>query len=145
MAIKVPRAPPPSSQAASAAMRGNKKTNTRPELVVRRIAHRLGARYRLHGRGLPGRPDLVLPRRRLLIFVHGCFWHAHDPEACALRRRRPPSGAYWTAKLARNVERDRETRAGLEHDGWRVEVIWECETRDPDLLEERLAALLEEP
>src|SRR5262245_7327975 len=98
------------------------KTNTRPELIVRRTAHRLGARYRLHDGGLPGKPDLVLPRRRLAIFVHGCFWHLHEPTACTLARKPPPAGGYWTAKLARNVERDRESRARLEALGWRVAV-----------------------
>jgi DNA mismatch endonuclease (patch repair protein) len=123
-------------------MRGNKKTGTRPELVVRRIVHGLGARYRLHDRRLPGRPDLVLPGRRLVIFVHGCFWHAHDMAACTLRRSPAPSGSYWRAKIARNVERDRESRDRLLGDGWRVEVVWECETLDPDPLRRKLAKVL---
>jgi DNA mismatch endonuclease (patch repair protein) len=143
MAIKVPRAPPPSSAAASAAMRGNTKKNTRPELIVRRTAHRLGARYRLYRDDLPGKPDLVLPRRRLVIFVHGCFWHSHDSAACPLRRKAETANHYWSAKLARNAERDLENRARLEGEGWRVSVIWECETRDPDLIERKLAALLQ--
>jgi DNA mismatch endonuclease (patch repair protein) len=142
MAIKVPRAPPPTSAGASAAMRGNRKTGTRPEMIVRRVVHGLGARYRLHDGRLPGRPDLVLPRRRLVIFVHGCFWHAHDPNTCPLRRRPPLEGAYWRAKIARNVERDDEHRARLAADGWRVELVWECETRDPEALRRRLARVL---
>ena len=115
----------------SAHMRRIRKVDTKPELIVRRIAHRLGYRFRLHRRDLPGTPDLVFPRLRKVIFVHGCFWHQHD---CHLGAKQPSTNAaYWLPKLARNVERDRLARKRLEDDGWRVLVIWECQTRMPDL------------
>ena len=115
----------------SAHMRRIRKVDTKPELTVRRIAHRLGYRFRLHRRDLPGTPDLVFPRQRKVIFVHGCFWHQHS---CRLGAKQPSTNAaYWLPKLARNVERDRQARRRLEDDGWRVLVIWECQTRVPDL------------
>lgn len=123
-------------------MRGNRRGDTRPEMLVRRAIHRLGARFRLHAPELPGRPDLMLRRRRLVIFVHGCFWHDHDRTVCTLRRATSPSGLYWSAKLARNVERDAEGQAQLAALGWRVAVIWECETRDPVQLSLRLSMIL---
>ena len=121
-------------------MRRVRGKNTRPEMVVRRLAHRLGYRFRLHRRDLPGSPDLVFPGRRAVIFVHGCFWHQHD---CPRGARRPSSNVgYWHPKLARNVERDREVRQGLENEGWRVLVLWECEMRDSEQLSRRLAGFL---
>lgn len=115
--------------------------DTRPEMLVRRLAHRLGYRFRLHRRDLPGSPDLVFPARRAVIFVHGCFWHQHD---CLRGARRPSSNAaYWHPKLARNVERDRDARQQLENKGWRVLVLWECEMRHADELPRRLTSFLE--
>lgn len=111
----------------SARMRRIRKTDTKPELVVRRLAHRMGFRYRLHRRDLPGTPDLVFPRLRKIIFVHGCFWHQHD---CPLGHKQPSANPdYWLPKLARNVERDHSACTRLQNEGWRVLVIWECETR----------------
>ena len=116
----------------SAKMRRIRKVDTKPELAVRRIAHKLGYRFRLHRRDLPGTPDLVFPRLRKVIFVHGCFWHQHD---CRLGTKQPSTNtAYWLPKLARNVDRDRRTRKQLEDDGWEVFVIWECQTKVPDLI-----------
>ena len=116
----------------SALMRRIRKVDTKPELTVRRIAHRLGYRFRLHRRDLPGTPDLVFPRLRKIIFVHGCFWHQHD---CRLGAKQPSTNAaYWLPKLARNVERDRLARRLLADDGWGILVIWECQTRVPDLV-----------
>ena len=113
----------------SARMRRIRKTDTKPEMLVRRLTHRLGYRYRLHRRDLPGTPDLVFPRLRKVIFVHGCFWHQHD---CPLGRKQPSVNLeYWLPKLARNVERDRLARGQLQEKGWHVLVIWECETRKP--------------
>jgi len=105
--------------------------DTGPEWTVRRWLHGRGLRYRLHPKQLPGRPDIVLPRLRLAIFVHGCFWHCHDCR----RGRAPKSNLdYWGPKLARNRERDIRKAAELEASGWRVLTVWECETkRDEEL------------
>ncbi len=121
-------------------MRAVPGKNSSAELKVRKALTRLGARYRLHRRDLPGSPDIVLPGRRLAIFVHGCFWHGH---ACR-RGARPPksNAAYWTAKISRNMARDGAAQAALAAAGWRVEVVWECELRDAEALGERLAGVL---
>jgi DNA mismatch endonuclease, patch repair protein len=124
----------------SAVMARVKARDTGPELVVRRLLWRLGARYRLDRKDLPGRPDIVMPGRKLAIFVHGCFWHGHD---CARGARVPKANRdYWTGKIGRNRARDIETRAKLEALGWRVEVVWECDLKDAEALERRLAQLL---
>lgn len=130
--------------ARSAVMRRVKGRDTGPELKVRRLLTRLGARYRLHRADLPGRPDIILPRRRLAIFVHGCFWHGHD---CARGSRVPEARRdYWTAKVAGNRARDSRNQAALSDAGWRVETVWECElkARDRPALEDRLSRLLAE-
>jgi DNA mismatch endonuclease (patch repair protein) len=117
-----------------------KGKDTGPELLVRRVLTRLGARYRLHRKDLPGRPDIVLPGRRLAIFVHGCFWHGHD---CARGSRMPKANAdYWIAKIGRNTARDAANAQALEALGWRVETIWECDLKDAAALEARLRTLL---
>jgi DNA mismatch endonuclease (patch repair protein) len=124
----------------SAVMRRVKGRDTAPERVVRKLLWRLGARYRLDRRDLPGRPDIVLNGRKLAIFVHGCFWHGHD---CARGARVPKANrAYWTGKIARNRSRDVDARAKLEALGWRVEVVWECELKDASALDARLTVLL---
>ncbi len=111
-------------QTRSAIMRRVKSTGTEPELRVRRALHAAGFRYRLHRRDLPGRPDLVFPRYKLLVFVHGCFWHWHGCK----RSRMPISNReYWEAKIARNVARDERTRSDLDALGWEQIVIWECQ------------------
>jgi DNA mismatch endonuclease (patch repair protein) len=120
----------------SSVMRRVKSKNTSPELKVRRLLTRMGLRYRLHRKDLPGRPDIVMAGRRLAIFVHGCFWHGHD---CARGSRAPKANrAYWEAKIGRNRERDGAHRAGLEAMGWRVLTLWECELKDEAALERRL-------
>lgn len=116
----------------SAQMRRIRKRDTKPELVVRRLVHALGLRFRLHRVDLPGTPDLVLPRHRSVIFVHGCFWHQHT--GCRLARQPKTRLDYWIPKLARNVERDLHARTALEQAGWLCHVIWECETRNPEAL-----------
>ncbi|WP_068875312.1 MULTISPECIES: very short patch repair endonuclease [unclassified Phenylobacterium] len=124
----------------SAVMRRVKGRNTGPEMTVRRALTKLGARYRLHRKDLPGNPDIVLPGRKLAIFVHGCFWHGHD---CARGARVPKQNRdYWVAKVARNVARDAKAREALAALGWRVETVWECELKDAVALDARLAALL---
>lgn len=122
-------------------MRRIKSKGMKPEMVVRRLAHRLGYRYRLHRKDLPGKPDLAFGPRHSVIFVHGCFWHQHE-----CRDGRVPSSnrEYWAPKLARNVERDRSARRELEAAGWRVLVIWECEIKDEATLADRLVAFLGE-
>jgi DNA mismatch endonuclease (patch repair protein) len=121
-------------------MQAVKSKNTAPELLVRSLAHRMGYRFRLHRKDLPGKPDLVFPGRRRVIFVHGCFWHGHD---CARGARAPKSNqAYWTKKIARNRERDRTACAALMRAGWKVVVFWECELRDQTRLRERLNRFL---
>src|SRR5262245_58300852 len=102
--------------------------DTAPEMAVRRLLHARGYRYRLHRRDLPGNPDLVFPRLRKVIFVHGCFWHGHD---CARGRRVPKSNTeYWVGKVARNRARDADHDRRLKANGWDVLAVWECEIRD---------------
>lgn len=125
----------------SAVMARVKSTDTKPELLIRRILTDLGARYRLHRKDLPGSPDVVMAGRRLTIFVHGCFWHGHD---CARGSRVPKSNReYWLAKVARNIARDGRNVTDLTAAGWRVETVWECEMKDREVLKARLSALLE--
>jgi DNA mismatch endonuclease (patch repair protein) len=124
----------------SAVMRRVKGRNTTPEMIVRRALTRLGARYRLHRKDLPGSPDVVMPGRRLALFVHGCFWHGHD---CPRGARTPKQNRdYWLTKVGRNRARDAENRKALAAMGWRVETLWECELKDAAGLEERLKSLL---
>lgn len=106
--------------------------HTLPERAVRSAAHGLGYRFRLHRRDLPGTPDLVFPRLRVAILVHGCFWHRH--EGCRWSTMPSSNIAFWEAKFRRTVERDRTNEAALLAAGWEAIVIWECETRDPDAL-----------
>jgi DNA mismatch endonuclease, patch repair protein len=114
----------------------------KPELAVRKAAHRLGFRFRLHRKDLPGKPDLVFPKYRAAIFVHGCFWHQHAEPKC-LDGRPPKSNlGYWGPKLKRNLERDALAHAQLEAQGWRVMVIWECETKDPAVVTAKIAGFL---
>lgn len=98
--------------------------DTLPELALRRLLHAAGFRYRLHVAGLPGHPDVVLPRYRAVIFVHGCFWHRH--ENCRVATMPKSNTAFWMDKFERNVARDAATRAKLESAGWRVRIVWEC-------------------
>lgn len=116
--------------------------DTKPEMLVRRIVHGLGYRYRLHASDLPGRPDLVFRPRRKVIFVHGCFWHRH--EGCSRNRipKSPERQEFWRAKLDGNARRDRLNQAALREKGWDVLVIWECETKDVDRLVKEVTAFL---
>ena len=102
----------------------------KPERAVRSIVHRAGHRFRLHRRDLPGKPDLVLPRHRAVIFVNGCFWHWHPDPACPVAGLPKSNLAYWRPKLARTRDRDREHESALTGLGWRVLTVWECELRD---------------
>ena len=119
-----------------------KGRDTRPELLVRRLLHKLGYRFRLHQRELPGTPDIVLPGRRVVIFVHGCFWHRHGCSNSVLPRTRTE---WWEAKLDRTVERDAQNIAALEELGWDVLVLWECLLGDEPDLQSKLSVALGPP
>ncbi len=124
----------------SAVMRRVKSEGTKPEVALRKLIWSLGGRYRLNRADLPGKPDIVLPGRRLAIFVHGCFWHGHD---CARGARVPKANRdYWLAKIARNRERDAASGAALAEAGWRVETVWECDLKSASELRKRFSALL---
>ena len=121
----------------SARMALVRSRDTGPELRVRRFLHAAGLRFRLQRRVLTARPDLVFVGRRIVVFVHGCIWHRHPDPGCPLTRTPKSRIDFWTAKFAENVARDARQQAALEAAGWRVLVIWECQTNDP----KRLAAL----
>jgi DNA mismatch endonuclease (patch repair protein) len=110
--------------------------NTKPELIVRSLIHRLGFRYRLHVRSLPGCPDIVLPRWKSVVFVHGCFWHRH--RGCSLAYTPKSRTEFWVSKLEGNASRDRNSTKLLKKQGWKPLVVWECELRDADKLRRRL-------
>jgi len=115
--------------------------DTKPELLVRRIVHGMGYRYRLHVRDLPGYPDLVFPSRGKIIFVHGCFWHRHG--TCRLTRWPKSKLKFWRPKLEQNQNRDRIVKGELRKMGWRVLVVWECQLTQTKTLAARLRAFLE--
>ena len=114
--------------------------NTKPEFIVRRMVHAMGFRYRLHAGNLPGKPDLVFPRLKKVIFVHGCFWHMHS---CRYGRVKPATNpTFWESKRKSNKERDAIKRKELQKLGWTVLVIWECWTKDSDKLGDRIISFL---
>ncbi|MFY7925950.1 MAG: very short patch repair endonuclease [Aquidulcibacter sp.] len=115
--------------------------NTKPEIVVRRLLHKMGYRFRLHRKDLPGTPDIVFPGRKALIFVHGCFWHQH--EGCRFAVVPATRRSFWQSKLSGNVSRDRRAVSALKRAGWRVSVIWECQTQRTNVLENRLRRFLD--
>ena len=117
--------------------------DTKPELRVRRLIHALGYRYRLHRKDLPGRPDLVFPSRRKVVFVHGCFWHRHPDPACTLARLPKSRLEFWKPKLEGNRARDEKNLAELREAGWLPLVVWECELRDEAALRTRIESFLE--
>jgi DNA mismatch endonuclease (patch repair protein) len=116
--------------------------DTKPEMVVRRMVHAAGYRYRLHVRDLPGKPDLVFPARRKIIFINGCFWHRH--QDCALARLPKSRTAFWTEKLERNKSRDERNVKALRDLGWDVLTVWECEIHEPAAVMTRVAAFLDD-
>lgn len=136
----MPADDPPPTRERSALMSRVRRKNTAPELAVRRWLHRRGFRFRLHRNDLPGTPDIVLPRFRVAIFVHGCFWHRHPgcPRASTPSTRQ----AFWVDKFAKNVTRDRAAELELRAQGWTPVVIWECAVRDEDALRKALADVL---
>ncbi|KQZ06172.1 hypothetical protein ASD21_00575 [Caulobacter sp. Root1455] len=125
----------------SAVMAAIPQTGTKPELKVRKAATLLGLRYRIAPRTLPGRPDLAFPGAKTALFVHGCFWHRHG--GCRFATTPRSNIDFWQEKFARNVSRDAAKESALEARGWRLIVIWECETTKPETVLERLAPLVE--
>ncbi|MCR9216920.1 MAG: DNA mismatch endonuclease Vsr [bacterium] len=134
---------PPVEPARSRLMGRVRGRHTKPEMIVRRMLHALGYRFRLHRRDLPGSPDVVLPSCSTALFVHGCFWHRH--RGCRLSSTPKTRREFWEAKFARNVKRDAANASRLQDLGWRVIVVWECETKDPDSLRQRLCKELGAP
>lgn len=118
--------------------------DTNPERVVRRLVHAMGFRFRLHRKDLPGRPDIVLSRHRAVVFVHGCFWHRHPDPRCKLARMPKSRLDFWRPKLEGNRERDLRNQSELEVTGWRYLVVWECELRHIEQLQNKLLAFLTE-
>lgn len=127
-------------EARRAVMRANRGKDTKPEVAVRRMLHAMGYRFRLHRRDLPGTPDIVLPGRRKVVQVHGCFWHQH--EGCSRATLPATRRDFWLPKLARNRQRDATAEAGLRALGWEVATVWECELRDLEGLGARLQRFL---
>jgi DNA mismatch endonuclease (patch repair protein) len=126
----------------SAIMAGIRGKDTKPEIAVRRAAHALGYRFRLHRRDLPGSPDLVFPKLRCVIWVHGCYWHRH--KGCRFAYEPKSNVEFWRSKFEKNKDRDRRAFAELVNMGWKPLVIWECETRDSAELKVRIASHLRE-
>ena len=117
-----------------------KGKNTKPEMIVRSACHELGLRYRLHRKDLPGTPDLVFPKYRLCLFVHGCFWHRHP--GCKYAYTPKSRLDFWLPKLAKNVERAINAQRALEVSGWRVSIIWECQTKNTDTLRTEIQKMI---
>jgi DNA mismatch endonuclease, patch repair protein len=125
----------PVSPQRSSNMRAVRSVDTKPELIVRKLLHKIGFRFRLRRTDLPGKPDIVLPRYKTVVFVHGCFWHRHACKRASMPKTRTK---FWEAKFADNVVRDKRVTDELQALGWQVVVIWECETRSPSIMAERV-------
>lgn len=123
-------------------MRKIRSKGMKPEMAVRQLVHSLGYRYRLHGKGMPGKPDLVFAGRRKVIFVNGCFWHQHDSSACKITRVPKSNLDFWKPKLERTKQRDQEHLRALQQSGWEALVIWECQLKDTGALKRRITAFL---
>jgi DNA mismatch endonuclease (patch repair protein) len=122
-------------------MRRVKSKNTTPELIVRRLLHSCGYRFRLHLAGIPGTPDLVFASRKKIVLVHGCFWHSH--KGCPHFRRPKSNLSFWAPKLKRNIARDIRVIRALKKLGWKTKIVWECETTDSDRLGKKLKKFLQ--
>jgi len=129
-----------SKKVRSKIMASVRQKGTGPELIVRSLLHRMGFRFRLHRKDLPGTPDIVLPKYRAALFVHGCFWHQHP--GCPKSRRPASNTEYWNRKLDENIERDRLKSDELKRSGWRVLVVWQCETKNLKALAAKLNLFL---
>lgn len=132
-----------SKEARSERMSRVRGKNTKPEMIVRRLTHSMGYRYRLHDKRLPGSPDLVFRSRRKVIFVHGCFWHRHSDPTCKLARMPKSRQEFWRPKLEGNRVRDERDRETLASQGWRQMVVWECECGQSEQVKNRIRAFLE--
>jgi len=117
-----------------------KGRDTKPEMLVRSFVHRMGFRFRVHRRDLPGNPDIVLPRHGKLIFVHGCFWHGH--KQCPRSKRPATNKNFWDKKLDANIKRDKHIQNELRRMGWKLLVLWQCETHNPEKLLRKLERFL---
>lgn len=126
-------------QKRSSVMAAIRSSDTKPEVRVRKALHKHGMRYRLHRKDLPGRPDIVFPKQKVAIFVHGCFWHRHG---CALSSNPKSRQDYWTEKFARNVERDAQVVESLSAAGWSAITVWECETRKANTLSQAIERIV---
>lgn len=120
-----------------------RSADTKPEIFVRRMLSRLGFRYRLHARNLPGCPDIVFRGRKKIIFIQGCFWHRHSSTTCNLARMPKSRKAFWSAKLEANRQRDQVNQRKLRRSGWHVLQVWECELKNIDKLERRIVRFLQ--
>ena len=130
------------SEQRSRNMSAIKSKNTKPEIAVRKVLHSMGYRFRLHGKELPGSPDIVLPKYRTVIFVHGCFWHRH--KDCKYATTPKTRGEFWNNKFRSNVERDLEIKENIKNIEWRSVVIWECETKDIENLRGKIINIFNE-
>lgn len=115
--------------------------NTKPEIAVRSLLHNMGYRFRLHRKDLPGKPDIILPKHKKVIFVHGCFWHGH--AGCSRSNRPTTNQEFWREKLDKNIERDKVTVNALKQSGWEVLTVWTCEVNDTNKLKTKLLSFLE--
>jgi DNA mismatch endonuclease (patch repair protein) len=129
----------------SANMSRIRSKDTKPEMAVRKVAHGLGYRFRLHQKDLPGKPDLVFPSRKAVVFVHGCFWHGHSDPGCRNAVLPKSRRDFWLPKLSKNKARDSANVEALEAAGWRVMVVWECEIKDDEIVAGRLRDFLGPP
>ena len=117
-----------------------KSSNTKPEIIVRSLLHNMGYRFRIHRKDLPGKPDIVLPRYKSVIFVHGCFWHRH--KGCKNAASPKTKKTFWREKFRANVERDRKVQKEMKSMGWKIQIIWECELSDPEEVRKSLKSHL---
>ena len=128
------------SEQRSRNMSAIKSKNTKPEIKVRKVLHSMGYRFRLHRKDLPGSPDIVLPKYKTVIFVHGCFWHRH--ENCKYASNPKTRKEFWENKFKTNVKRDKEIQEKIKNIGWKSVVIWECEVRNIESIEEKIKRFL---
>ena len=127
------------SEQRSRNMSAIKSKNTKPEIAVRKLLHSMGYRFRLHRKDLPGSPDIVLPKYKTVIFVHGCFWHRH--ENCKYASTPKTRKEFWESKFKANVKRDKEIQEKIKNIGWQSSVIWECELKDIDNLRDKIIGI----